>query len=305
MPLMVGHRLVATSLALMGNLVEARTHYDQALALYDPARHKAFAARFGQDVGVTILSWRSRTLWDLGYPEAALADVEQAVRDARAFGQASTLIYALLMSGYVLRLRGDYAAASELLDELTALTDEKGTAYWRAQSILQRGTLFILTGKVPDGAEMINAGLTALRSTGATFMMPLNLTSLASAYAELGKFDDARRCIDEAATAAKTAKEGWCEAHINRTAGGIELRSPRPDAAKAQAYFEHALAVARQQQAKSWELRASMSLARLWRSQGKPQQALELLAPVYGWFTEGFDTRDLKEAKALLEELAA
>ena len=136
------------------------------------------------------------------------------------------------MSGYVLRLRGDYAAASELLDELTALTDEKGTAYWRAQSILQRGTLFILTGKVSDGAEKINAGLTALRSTGATFMMPLNLTSLASAYAELGKFDDAWCRINEAATAAKTTKENWCEAYINRTVGEIELRSPRPDAAK-------------------------------------------------------------------------
>ena len=103
----------------------------------------------------------------------------------------------------------------------------------------------------------------------------------------------------------ETAKERWCEAEVNRVAGEIALLSPEPDAAKAEAYFEHALAVARQQQAKSWELRASMSLARLWRSQGKVQQARELLAPVYGWFTEGFDTRDLKEAKALLDELVA
>jgi class 3 adenylate cyclase/predicted ATPase len=304
-PLMVGHRLVATSLAYMGNLVEARTHYDQAIALYDPVRHRPLAARFGQDVGVTILSWRSRTLWDLGYPDAARADAEQAVKDARALSQAPSLIYALTMTGSVRRLSGDYAAANELLDELTALTDEKGTAYWRAQSILQRGSLFILTGKVSDGAKMITAGLTAVRSTGATLMVPFNLTNLASAYAKLGKFDDAWRCIDEAAAAAQTAKERWCEAHIPLTAGDIELRSPRPDAAKAQAFFERALAIARQQQAKSWELRASTSLARLWRSQGKVQQARELLAPVYGWFTEGFDTLDLKEAKALLEELAA
>ena len=105
-------------------------------------------------------------------------------------------------------------------------------------------------------------------------------------------------------TAMETTKENWCEADVYRVAGEIALMSPEPDAAKAQAYFERALAVARQQQAKSWELRAAMSLARLWRDQGKPQQARELLAPVYGWFTEGFDTRDLKEAKALLEELA-
>ena len=104
-------------------------------------------------------------------------------------------------------------------------------------------------------------------------------------------------------TTVQTTKERWCEAEVDRVAGEIALKSPEPDAAKAQEYFERALAVARQQQAKSWELRAAMSLARLWRDQGKPQQARELLAPVYGWFTEGFDTRDLKEANALLAEL--
>ena len=102
----------------------------------------------------------------------------------------------------------------------------------------------------------------------------------------------------------ETTKERWYEAEVNRIAGEIALTSPEPDAAKAEAYFERALSVARQQQAKSWELRAAMSIARLWRDQGKPQQARELLAPVYGWFTEGFDTLDLKEAKTLLEELS-
>ena len=130
------------------------------------------------------------------------------------------------------------------------------------------------------------------------------MSILASAYAELGQFDDAWRCIGEAMTAVETTKERWCEAEINRTAGEIALKSPEPDVAKAEAYFERALAVARAQQAKSWELRAAMSMARLWRDQGKLQQARELLAPVYGWFTEGFDTRDLKEAKMLLEGLA-
>ncbi len=115
--------------------------------------------------------------------------------------------------------------------------------------------------------------------------------------------DDARRCIAKARIAVETTKECWCEAELNRTAGEIALKSPEAEAVKAQGHFERALAVASQQQAKSWELRAAMSLARLWRDRGKPQQARELLAPVYGWFTEGFDTRDLKEAKALLEEL--
>jgi predicted ATPase len=113
--------------------------------------------------------------------------------------------------------------------------------------------------------------------------------------------DDAWRCIGDAKTAIETRKETWCEAEVNHIAGKIALRSPADDPLKAQAYFERALAIARRQQAKSWELRASISMARLWRDQGKPQQARELLAPVYGWFTKGFDTLDLKEAKALLE----
>ena len=151
---------------------------------------------------------------------------------------------------------------------------------------------------------MITSGITAWRSTGATQFLPSWLSYLAIAHAELGQFDDAWRCIGEAMTTIETTKERWFEAEVHRVAGEIALKSPQPDAAKAESYFERALAVARQQQAKSWELRAAMSLARLWRDQGKPQQARELLAPVYGWFTEGFDTRDLKEAKALLGELA-
>jgi predicted ATPase len=128
---------------------------------------------------------------------------------------------------------------------------------------------------------------------------------LTRAYAELRKFDDAWRCIGEAMTAVESSKERRCEADVYRVAGEIALMSSQPDAAKAQMYFDRALVVARAQQAKSWELRAAMSLARLWRDQGKVKQAQDLLAPVYGWFTEGFDTRDLKEAKVLLEDLHA
>jgi predicted ATPase len=133
----------------------------------------------------------------------------------------------------------------------------------------------------------------------------LYLSYLASAHAELSQFDDAARCIAEAITAMETTKERWCEAEVHRFAGEIALKSSKPDTAKAEAYFERSLAVARKRQAKSWELRAAMSMARLWRDQGKRNEARDLLAPVYGWFTEGFDTLDLKEAKALLEELAA
>ena len=135
--------------------------------------------------------------------------------------------------------------------------------------------------------------------------MPLWLSHLARANAEVGQFDDAGHHIGEAITAVETAKERWCEAEVHRIAGEIALLAPEPDAPKAEVHFERALTVARAQQAKSWELRAAMSMARLWRDQGKREQARDLLAPVYGWFTEGFDTLDLKQAAALLDGLAA
>jgi predicted ATPase len=171
--------------------------------------------------------------------------------------------------------------------------------------IMAQGYLMVVTGKASNAVHTITSGLTAYQSTGATLFMPQHLTNLARARSELGQFGDAWRFIGEAIEAIEKTKERWWEAEVNRLAGEIALKSLEPDAAKAEAYFERALAVARKQQAKSLELRASISLARLWRHQGKVQQARELLAPVYGWFTEGFDTRDLKEAKALLEELAA
>src|SRR5262249_860066 len=166
------------------------------------------------------------------------------------------------------------------------------------------GYVLLLTGQASNAVQMITSGLTAYQSTGATLFMPLHLTNLAKARSELGQFDDAWRCIGQAGTAVETTKERRWETEVHRVAGEIVLLSPEPDTAKAEAYFERALAVARQQQAKSFELRAAMSLARLWRDQGKVREARELLAPVYGWFMEGFDTRDLKEAKALLEQLA-
>jgi predicted ATPase len=162
-----------------------------------------------------------------------------------------------------------------------------------------------MTGHALEGVQMITSGFPAFRKTGTTTWMPLYLSYLARGYAELGRLNDAWRCIGEAMTTEKTTKEEWNEAEVNRTAGEIALKSPEPDTAKAEVYFERALAVAREQQAESWELRAAMSMARLWRNQGKRDEASELLAPVYGWFTEGFDTRNLKEAKSLLEELVA
>jgi predicted ATPase len=301
-PLVVGHRVMGTSLVHTGDIAEGRAHYDRAIALYDPAAHRPLAMRFGQDVRVVILSQRSLALWTLGQPEAALADIDRALKDAREIDQTATLMYALLVAPIVHIHCGNYVAANALCGELLALADETGSSYWRAFGTTVQGCGLALTS-ASDAVQVITFGLTAWRSTGATLFLPWYLSSLAKAYAELGQFDNAWHRIGEAMV--ETTKETWFEAEVNRIAGEIALKSPEQDSAKAQAYFERALAVARQQQAKSWELRASMSMARLWRDQGKRKEARDLLAPVYGWFTEGFDTLDLKEAKTLLEELEA
>ena len=170
---------------------------------------------------------------------------------------------------------------------------------------MQRGVVLAATGDNEAAVSMIEAGISQYRSTNSTYLTPFYLTRLAEAQAKLGHCDEAWKSIFEAFNTMEKGGEIQHQAEVNRVAGEIALLSPEIDVVKAEGYFEKALAVARQQQAKSWELRAAMSLARLWRSQGKVQQARELLAPLYRWFTEGFDTRDLKEAKALLEELAA
>jgi predicted ATPase len=299
-----GHRLMGTSLTWTGDIAEGRAHFDQAITLYDPARHRPLAARFGQDARVAILSYRSLAQWMLGNPLAALADAKRAVEDAREVGHAATLMLALYFAHVTYALCRDFATKNTLVDELITLADEKGSSFWKTAGEVHQGCILALTGRASDAIKMLTSGLIAFRSTGTTASRPFYLSYLAHAYTESGQFDDARRCIDEAMTAAETTKERWYEAEINRIAGDIALRSSEADATKAEEYFERALAVARQQQAKSWELRAAMSMARLWRDQGKRDEARDLLAPVYGWFTEGFDTLDLKEAKALLEQLA-
>jgi class 3 adenylate cyclase/predicted ATPase len=302
--LMMGHRLMGLSLLHTGDLVNGGAHLNRAITLYDPAEHRPLATRFGQDIGAATLSWKSLACWLLGYPQTALADAEQALKVAREMGHSATLMYVLNFSAWTNIFCGNYAVANALVDEFSALKDKTGSLFWGAWGMMQRGFLMALTGKAPDAVQTITSGLTAMRATGTTMWMPLWLSYLTRANAEIGQFDDVRRGIGEAIVAVEAAKERWCEAEVNRIAGEIALLSPKPDLAKAEAYFERALAVAREQEAKSWELRAAMSMARLWRDQGRRQQARDILAPVYGWFTEGFGALDLKRAKAMLDELA-
>ena len=303
-PLLLGHGLMGFSLLVTGNFTQSLRQTDQALALYDPAVHRPLAMLFGQDSRVTNLSQRSLALWFLGYPDAALAGANQFLKEARQIDQVGTLFNALNFSFVVHFLCGAHPTADALANELSTLADEQDAGMWKPAGLAYRGWILAGSGRASEAVQLITSALAALRATGTTLFTPVSLSLTAKCYADLGQLDDAGRSVDEATTVIERTKETWFEADVYRIAGEVALKSPQPDVARAEACFERALSVARMQQAKSWELRAAMSLARLWRDQGKVQQARELLAPVYGWFTEGFDTRDLKEAKALLEELA-
>jgi predicted ATPase len=303
-PLVIGHGFWGSSLLLRGELTEGRKHLDQSLAFYEPIKHRPLATRFGEDQKVAHLCWRSIALWALGFPKQGIADADNAIKEAEEIGHAGTSLFALNFTSLAHIECGNYALIKAQSAKAMALADEKKASFWRAYGALNHGFILALTGEAYDAVHIISSGIAAWQSTGATMFLPTWLTRLAAGYAALSELNDAWRSIGEAKRIVETSGERWFEAEVYRVAGELALLSSECDIAKPETYFECALAVARQQQAKSWELRAAMSLARLWRDQGKVSEARELLAPVYGWFTEGFDTRDLKEAKALLEELA-
>ncbi len=299
-PLMIGHRLIGTSCLLSGQVAKAREHLDDAYALYDPLQHRPLATRFGQDVRVSILVYRALAQWMLGYPDAALADADHAIADARESGHAGTLMYAQFHTSLTNVLCANYAAASSQSNDAIRLAEQKGAALWNALATMQTGCVLAHSGDAVEGIEVMISGIDAYRSTGSRVYLPVFLSHLANAYAEVGQLDRAWSYIGEAISAVQETKERWYEPEIHRVAGEIALKLPKLGQSQAEKHFQSALNLARMQQARSWELRAAMSIAQLWLAQGMREQARDLLAPIYGWFTEGFDTHDLKQAKTFL-----
>jgi predicted ATPase len=255
--LTIGNCFMGVSLLLGGQIAEGKAYFDQVIAAYDPTEHRPLVAQFGQDLRLAALVWRSNASWMLGHPDAALADANRVVEEARTMGHAASLMFALALADATHMLCGNYPAGSECMRELAALADEKGSLFWKTVALSIEARHLALTGDAAKALPMITFARNAFRSTGGNFLAPLDLSVLASTHAALGEFDDARRCIDEAMTTIETNKEKWFEVEVNRLAGEIELKFPDRDAAKAEAYFDRALEVARQQQAKSWELRAA------------------------------------------------
>ena len=236
---MIGHRLMGVSLLNAGDIAQSRPHLDRAIALYSPEEHRALATAFGADPRVAALSFRGPALWMLGYPDAARADAAYAIADARETGQAASLLNALAVASIPYIFSGDYAKVRAILDELFDLAEEKGTFFWKYGVMLRRGELLALAGQASEAVQTISAGISAFRSTGASIFVPWWLAHLAVSNAELGEFDEAWRCLDEAMGTIERTNEKWCEADVHRIAGDIALKSA--GSKQAQAFFERAL----------------------------------------------------------------
>jgi predicted ATPase len=299
----IAHDALGWTWLLLGALPAARQHQEEAIARDTPNQRRAPLFRMGQDPGVACRVGAATTLWLLGYPAQALAHVHNALTLAHELSHPYSLAVARWWAALVSQLRRDVPAVHEQAEAVVALSTEQGFTQWAANGAILRGWALATQGQGEEGMAQVRQGIAAWRTTGAAVLVPYFCTMLADVSAHLGHTADALQALAEAHILVEQHEERFWEAEIHRLRGVLLLRQTGTPQGEAEACFQQALDVARRQQAKSLELRAAMSLARLWQRQGKRTEAYDLLAPIYGWFTEGFDTVDLQDAKALLEEL--
>jgi predicted ATPase len=297
------YTLGSTSLRL-GVLPAARQHLEDGSARYTPDQRRAPVFRMGQDPGVGCQAYAAITVWLLGYPEQALAHLHEAPALAHALSHPYSLAWAQCMAAWVSQFRRDVPAVYEHAEAAIVLSTGQGFTQWAAWGTSVRGWALAMQGQGEVGLAQVRQGIAAFRATGAVVTVPYLCTVLADVCDHLGHTDDGLQALAEAHTLVEQQEERWWEAEICRLRGVLLLRQPGTLQAEAETWLQRALDVARRQEAKALELRAAMSLSRLWQQQGKQAEARELLVPIYGWFTEGFDTTDLREAKGLLDALS-
>jgi predicted ATPase len=301
--LLAAHRALGATLFNLGAVAAAHTHFAQGMALYDPQQHRAYAFLHGDDAGVICRSYAAWTLWYLGYPAQGRARNDEAVtlaqQSAHPFSLANALSWAAVFHQFCREGRATQMCAEA---SISVATDQE-FPYWRAYSSISYGWALVHQGQGKEGIEQMHQNLQVLRATGAALARQYFLALLAEAHGTMGQPEAGLTVLAEALRVVDKTGARWYESELYRLKGALLLQQSLDNQAEAEACFHHALDIARNQQAKSFELRVATSLARLWQSQGKHQEAHDLLASVYHWFTEGFDTADLKDAKALLEEL--
>jgi predicted ATPase len=301
--LVEAHRSLGVISFWAADVTAATTHFEQGVHLYTPQQHAGLVALYGHDAGVSCLSWSAWALWWLGYPDQALERNAAALSLARQHAHPFSLAQALNWATWLHHFRRDGIATHASAEAVIALATEQGFTMWSAHGTFLHGWSLIAQGQAVGIAEM-RQGLSAYQAIGARAMISYILSLLAATSGQAWVTEEEEQVLTEALAVVSQTGERWVEAELYRLQGQLLLQQAVPDEQHSAICFHKALSIARNQQAKSFELRAATSLARLWQQQGKRQEAHGLLAPVYNWFTEGFDTADLQEAKALLEELS-
>jgi len=314
------HYTVGSNLFWPGEFAAARAHLEQGIALYNSQLHHALAFVYGTDPGISCRAFLAWTLWALGYPDQARERVQEALALAPGLSHPFSLALARQCAAIFHQLCREAHATQEQAEALLAIAHDRGFPYWVAQGTIYRGWALAEQGQAEEGLTQIRQGLAVHQAVGTEIHRTYLLGLSAEAYGKREQTEEGLNALAEALALADKIGERWYETELYRLKGELVLQSgvhsleskpPNPQSAfrnpqleaKAEACFWQAIEIARRQQAKSLELRAIASLSRLWQSQGKKDEAYRILAEIYGWFTEGFDTKDLQEAKALLQEL--
>jgi class 3 adenylate cyclase/predicted ATPase len=300
--LVLGHQACGSDQMLVGRFASSRTHYEEALALYDPVSHHSLGQQTGSHPQVVARAYLGFVLLCLGFPDQASTQTPAAIAEARTLAHPPSLASSLMVDAMLLSLVCDTRALSERANELVAVAVEQGVPWWHTVGMVYRGWVEVKNGNVAQGTSLMVSGLTAYRATGAEMWIPYHTALRARACEVAGQIEESLALLDDALQLSQRTGERWFAAELYRHKGQLLLRQGHTEAAEK--FYHEALSIAREQEAKLWELRAAVSLARLRRAQGRQTEARDLVTPVYGWFTEGFDAEDLKEAKALADELS-
>ena len=298
------HRGLGISLFQLGELAEACDHLEQGIALYGLKQHRDHAFLYGQDTGISCLVYMSWALWLRGYPDQTLPRSNEALDQAHALSHPFSLAYTLACTAFLYQFRIEASRVQEQAEALMALSTEQGFAFWQGWGMIMRGWALVVQAQREEGRIQIQQGLSTFQETGTKCFLPYFNALVAEAEVRMGHIEDGLRVLNQGLHMVNTTGERWWEAELHRQKGEFILLQSLERHSDAESCFNKAIDVARKQQAKSLELRAVISMSRLWQSQGKIEEARNLLSEIYNWFTEGFDTADLKDAKALLDELS-
>jgi predicted ATPase len=297
------HLGLGTALFHLGEFPDAQAHLDQGIALSDPDQNRARPVPAVADPQVVCLCYAALTLWMLGYPDQALKRNQEALALARALEHPYSQTISSALTGWFHQLRRDEQAAERQSEITIALSSEHGFPLWKAQGTLVRGWARARQGHGAEAIEQVREGLSAWRATGAELSMANSLAMLADAYGSSGRPEDGLSLATEGLAMVEKTAERWIEGELNRIKGELLEMRPSPETVETEACFQRALATVRRQRAKSLELRVATSVSRRWQRQGKREAARQMLAEIYASFTEGFDTPDLQDARALLDTL--